>query len=63
MALQEPCAANLVSIVLTDQEVIEDLRGDEDDGEDPNIDISFVKFKGTMIFLTPGTVAYKEVYN
>ena len=31
IALEQPCAANLISVVLTDQEVIEDLRGEEDD--------------------------------
>lgn len=63
IALEQPCAANLISVVLTDQEVIEDLRGEEDDGEEPNIDISFVKFKGSSACIAPASQAWKELFN
>jgi hypothetical protein len=61
--LQEPCPANLISVVLTDQEVIEDLRGEEDDGEEPNIDISFVRFKGFSVTVAPDSRAWKDVFS
>lgn len=61
MELQQPCPANLISVVLTDQEVIEDLRAGEDD--EPNIDISFVKFKGATLSIAPGSLAWKEAFS
>lgn len=61
--LASPVAANLVSVVLADQEVVEDLRGDEGEEGPPNIDISFVEFRGATCHVPVASQAWHDMFS
>lgn len=63
MELASPVAANLVSVVLVDQEVVEDLRDNDEEEGMPNIDISYVEFKGATCHIPASSQAWRDIFS